>query len=216
MKYKLVIFDLDGTVLDTLADLSNAVNAAMEKHSFPTHTIEEVRIMIGNSVANLIRRAIPEGASEDEYASTLAYFKSYYREHINVCTKPYPGVIDMLRSLKDAGIKVGINSNKFDTALQNLCRIHFPGLYDYAAGECETTPKKPDPTAAQRIMATEGVEPKDTIYIGDSNVDLDTAKNAGIDSAWVSWGFRREEDMAGIEIDRAFHSAEELKHFLLG
>ena len=216
MKYALVIFDLDGTVLDTLEDLANAVNHAMTVHGFPTHSIESVRIMVGNGVANLIKRAVPAGTPEEEIAQTLADFKAYYRDHVNVCTRPYPGILDMLAKLRAAGVRVGINSNKYDAALQSLCRIHFEGLYDYAAGECETTPKKPDPAAAKRIMAQYGIAEKDTIYIGDSNVDLETAANAGIDSAWVSWGFRRAEDMAGLDIPRSFHSAEELTAFLLG
>lgn len=216
MKYKLVIFDLDGTVLDTLQDLANAVNAAMEKHVFPTHSVEQVRIMVGNGVANLIKRATPEGTSDETRANVLADFKAYYRDHINDCTKPYSGIIDLLQSLKNAGVKVGINSNKFDAALQNLCRIHFEGLYDYAVGESEVTPKKPDPTAAKRIMEAMGVSAGETIYIGDSNVDLNTAANAGIDSAWVSWGFRTRKDMQGCEILHAFDSAGDLKDFLLG
>lgn len=216
MKYKLVIFDLDGTVLDTLQDLANAVNAALEMHGFPTHSVENVRIFVGNGVANLIVRATPEGTSDEVRAAVLADFKAYYREHINDCTKPYAGIPALLKALKDAGMKVGINSNKFDAALQNLCRIHFDGLYDYAVGESEITPKKPDPTAAKRIMDAMGVTAGETIYIGDSNVDLNTAKNAGTDSAWVSWGFRRADEMQDCEISRAFNCAEDLQAFLLG
>lgn len=216
MKYKLVIFDLDGTVLDTIGDLANAVNAALEMHSFPTHTVEQVRKMVGNGVANLISRATPEGTSNEKCAEVLADFKAYYREHVNDITKPYDGILALLKALKDAGVKVGINSNKFDAALQNLCRIHFDGLYDYAVGESEVTPKKPDPTAARRIMEAMGAAPEETIYIGDSNVDLNTAANAGIDSAWVSWGFRRLDEMEGCTITNAFDTAEELQAFLLG
>lgn len=216
MKYKLVIFDLDGTVLDTLADLANAVNAALAKHGFPTHSIEMVRIMVGNGVANLILRATPKDTDEAVRAQVLADFKAYYREHINDCTKPYPGIIALLEALKAAGVKVGINSNKFDAALQNLCRIHFSGLYDYAVGESEVTPKKPDPTAAKRIMEAMGVSADETIYIGDSSVDLNTAANAGVDSAWVSWGFRRRHEMDGLVPKYAFDSAEALQAFLLG
>ena len=216
MKYKLVIFDLDGTVLDTLGDLANAVNAALEMHSFPTHSIEQVRVMVGNGVANLIRRATPEGTSDEVCAQVLADFKAYYREHVNDITKPYDGILAMLKALKDAGVKVGINSNKYDLALQSLCRIHFEGLYDYAVGESEVTPRKPDPTAAKRIMEAMGVKPEETIYIGDSNVDLNTAANAEVDSAWVSWGFRRRDEMEGCVITNAFDTAEELQTFLLG
>ena len=216
MKYKLVIFDLDGTVLDTLGDLANAVNAALEMHSFPTHSVEQVRVMVGNGVANLIRRATPAGTSDEVCAQVLADFKAYYREHVNDITKPYDGILALLKNLKDAGVKVGINSNKYDAALQSLCRIHFEGLYDYAVGESEVTPRKPDPTAAKRIMEAMGVKPDETIYIGDSNVDLNTAANAGVDSAWVSWGFRKRDEMEGCVITNAFDTAEELQAFLLG
>ena len=216
MKYKVVIFDLDGTVLDTIGDLAAAVNYALEQFKLPTHSVEDVRRMVGNGVANLIRRATPASVTDEQCREILTVFKARYREHINDLTVPYEGITDMLRALKDAGVYVGINSNKYDAALQSLCRIHFEGLYDYAVGESEVTPKKPDPAAAQRIMAAAGASEKETIYIGDSNVDLETAKNAGVDSAWVSWGFRRENEMEGCEIKRAFHTAADLQAFLLG
>ena len=216
MKYDLVIFDLDGTILDTLHDLANAVNYALEAHGFPTRSVEEVRRFVGNGVANLISRSVPEGTDESTRASVLADFKARYREHVNDETRPYPGIPEMMAALRGAGVKVGVNSNKFDAALQNLCRIHFDGLYDLAAGECETTPKKPDPTAARRMMDTFHIAPGRAIYIGDSAVDLETAKNAGTDNAWVSWGFRRREEMQGCAPAHTFDSVEELKAFLLG
>ena len=215
MKYKLVIFDLDGTVLDTIQDLANAVNFALEKHGFPTHSVEKVRTMVGNGVANLIHRALPAG-TDDVHAAVLADFKAHYRDHMNDCTRPYEGIPALLKALKDAGVKVGINSNKYDGALQNLCHLHFEGLYDYAVGESEVTPKKPDPAAAWRIMEAYGMQKEETIYIGDSSVDLDTARNAGVDSAWVSWGFRKRDEMAACDIPRAFDSVNDLQAFLLG
>ena len=215
MKYDLAIFDLDGTILDTLNDLANAVNYALDLHGYPTRTVEEVRIFVGNGVANLISRAVPAGTDASACAAVLADFKARYREHVNDLTRPYPGIPALLKALRDAGVRVGINSNKFDAALQNLCRIHFAGLYDLAAGECETTPKKPDPTAAKRMMAAFRIPPERTVYIGDSAVDLQTAKNAGADSAWVSWGFRRREEMQGCEAVNTFDSVEELREFLL-
>lgn len=215
MKYKLAIFDLDGTVLDTLQDLANAVNHALEKHGYPCHSTEKVRTMIGNGVANLIQRALPENTDSEKRAAVLADFKSYYRDHMNDCTQPYDGICALLRALKNAGIKVGVNSNKFDAALQNLCQIHFNTLYDMAIGESEITPKKPDPTAALRIMNAMNVGKDETIYIGDSNVDLNTARNAGIDGAWVSWGLRRETEMANCEIPLRFDRVEDLQAYLL-
>lgn len=168
MKYKAVIFDLDGTVLNTIGDLAAAVNYALEQYKLPTHSVEDVRRMVGNGVANLIRRATPYEIDDEKCAEILNVFKARYREHINDLTVPYEGVCEMLKALKDAGVYIGINSNKFDAALQNLCRIHFSGLYDYAVGESETTPKKPDPTAARRIMAAAGVLPAETLYVGDA------------------------------------------------
>lgn len=215
MKYKVVIFDLDGTVLATLEDLANAVNHALESNGYATHSIEAVRTMVGNGVANLIWRALPKDIDEKIHAKVLADFKAYYRDHINDCTRPYDGICDMLKKLRDAGIYVGINSNKFDAALQNLCRIHFDGLYDYAAGECETTPKKPDPTAAERIIAAAGAEKREAIYIGDSDVDIRTAENAGIDNGWVAWGFRRRDELAGSTPMHEFYDVQALEAFLL-
>ena len=215
MKYRLAIFDLDGTVLNTLDDLAAAANAALEMHGFPRHSVEDVRRFVGNGVAKLIRRAVPEGTSDEECARVLADFKAYYRDHVNVHTRPYDGIPELLAALKRAGVRVGINSQKFDAALQSLCRIHFDGLYDCAVGESEITPRKPDPTAARRIMEGLGVAPEETIYIGDSGVDLETARNAGTDGAWVSWGFRRHEEMQAYEIRRAFDSVDALQAFLL-
>ena len=215
MKYKVVIFDLDGTVLATLEDLANAVNHALEANSYQTHDIEAIRCMVGNGVANLIWRALPKDIDENIHAKVLADFKAYYRDHVHDCTRPYDGICDMLKKLRDAGIYVGINSNKYDAALQELCRIHFAGLYDYAAGECETTPKKPDPTAAERIIAAAGAEKCEAIYIGDSDVDIRTAENAGIDNAWVGWGFRRRNELDGANPMHEFHDVQALEAFLL-
>ena len=216
MKYKLAIFDLDGTILNTLGDLACAVNAALAAHGYPQHSVEDVRRFVGNGVANLIRRAVPAGTDEAECARVLADFKAYYRDHINDHTRPYDGVPGLLKSLRDAGVKVGVNSNKFDAALQSLCHIHFEGLYDYAVGESEVTPKKPDPTAARRIMDSMGVSAGETIYIGDSDVDLQTARNAGVASAWVSWGFRSRAEMRDCGVAAAFDSPEALRDYLLG
>lgn len=215
MKYKVAIFDLDGTVLATLEDLANAANHALAENGYDVHSVEEVRRMVGNGVANLIWHALPEGVSEDIHAKVLADFKAYYRDHINDCTKPYAGICEMLKKLREAGIFVGINSNKFDVALQNLCKIHFPNLYDYAAGECETTPKKPDPTAAEHIMAAAGAQKSETIYIGDSDVDIRTAENAGVESAWVAWGFRRRDELQGATPMHEFYDVASLEAFLL-
>lgn len=215
MKYELVIFDLDGTILNTLGDLAGAVNHALDAHGFPMHEVEKIRTFIGNGVSNLIQRALPAGTSEAVHDAVLADFKAYYRAHMNDLTRPYDGILELMGALRSAGIRIGINSNKYDAALQNLCRLHFNGLYDLAMGECETTPRKPDPTAAQRIMAALNAAPDRSIYIGDSAVDMQTARNAGMDAAWVGWGFRTRAEMADTVLPHAFDSVDALKAFLL-
>lgn len=215
MKYRLVIFDLDGTTLNTLADLTNAVNHALSKRGYPTHSIEAIRMRVGNGVANLIRWCVPEGTDEAEIAAALADFKAYYAANVNVETKPYAGIPELLRTLHDAGMRIGINSNKYEAAMQTLCVSHFANLYDYAVGESEITPKKPDPTGAMRIMSALGVSADETVFVGDSSVDLRTAANIGCDAAWVSWGFRSREDMSGFQIENAFDDVDALKEFLL-
>jgi len=143
MKYEAVIFDLDGTLLNTLGDLRNAVNHALAKRGYSPRTTDEVRRFVGNGVRNLIIRALPEGSSEDTVAETLADFREYYNSHINVETAPYDGIIDMLRKLSESGVKVCINSNKYDAALKKLCAEHFDGLYIAAEGESAANPKNP-------------------------------------------------------------------------
>jgi len=215
MKYDLVIFDLDGTLLNTLEDLASACNAALAEHGFPTRTTEEVRTFIGNGVARLIRRAVPEGTSDETAAEVLKRFKAIYTENVNVHTVPYPGIPALLDSLRAAGIKCAVNSNKVDNAVRLLCDAHFKGRLDLALGEREGIPKKPAPDGAFHIMKTLGVSPDRTLYVGDGDADLLTAQNASIDCAWVSWGYRRRSELAGIDISRAFDDAEGLKQYIL-
>ena len=213
--YNTLLFDLDGTLLDTLYDLYAATNQALAAYGYPERSMDEVRMFVGNGVKQLIDRAVPDGTDAETAAAVLADFRTYYAAHSRDHTAPYPGILLSLKALHDKGWKMAVISNKFDAALQSLCRIHFDGLYDCAVGESEITPRKPDPTAARRIMEGLGVAPEETIYIGDSGVDLETARNAGTDGAWVSWGFRRHEEMQAYEIRRAFDSVDALQAFLL-
>ena len=215
MKYDLVIFDLDGTLLNTLSDLAYAANAALVEFGFPARTTEEVRTFIGNGVARLIRRAVPEGTPEETVAEVLKRFKAIYTENVNVHTVPYPGIPALLDRLRAAGIKCAVNSNKVDNAVQLLCDAHFAGRLDLALGERESIPKKPAPDGAQYIMNTLGVAPDKTLYVGDGDADLLTAQNAHIDCAWVSWGYRKRSELTGIDIPRAFDDIEQLRQFIL-
>lgn len=214
MKYDLVIFDLDGTILDTLSDLAAACNEALRQNGYPERSREEVRTFVGNGVARLIQLAVPSGTPEDAVQRTLDSFRTYYAKHSNDTTHPYPGIPALMKALRDHGARVAVNSNKPDAAVQPLCAHHFPGLYDAALGEREDIPRKPSPEGARRLMARFGIDPARTLYVGDSQVDLLTAQNAGIDCAWAAWGFRRADELDGLSAPHAFQNTEELKTFI--
>jgi phosphoglycolate phosphatase len=192
MRYKLALFDLDGTVLDTLEDLTDATNAAMAMHGYPTHSIDAVRSFVGNGIGNLIRSALPEGTNEAEFHTVLGDFKKYYGEHCADKTKPYDGVLEMLRTLRAAGVQTAVVSNKADFAVKALAERYFKGLFDIAIGEREGVARKPAPDSVLEVMRELGADAAECVYIGDSDVDVLTAKNAGVDGIFVTWGFRSE------------------------
>lgn len=189
------IFDLDGTLLDTLRDLAASVNYAMEQCHYPTHTIEEIRMMVGNGVATLIKRAVPSGTSEEDTAHALDIFRKHYMKHSEDTTRPYDGILELLSSLKAQGKRIAVVSNKFDAATKALCDKYFPNLIDIALGEneAEGIRKKPAPDMVHKAMNHLNASPEECVYIGDSDVDLQTAKNSGIPCISVLWGFRTKE-----------------------
>ena len=215
MKYDLVIFDLDGTLLNTLDDLADAANAALREFGFSTRSKDEIRTFIGGGVARLIRCAVPEGTGDDTIGDVLGRFKAIYTENVDVKTEAYPGIVEMLTTLKCHGVKCAVNSNKVDVATQLLCGHHFGALIDLALGERPEIPKKPAADGARYIMETLGSAPGKTLYVGDGDADLLTAQNAGIDCAWVSWGYRRRDELEGIDIPRAFDDVPALMRFIL-
>ena len=215
MKYGLVIFDLDGTLLNTLEDLADACNGALRAAGFPERSLDEVRRFVGNGVARLIQRAVPEGTDDDTVEGVLRSFKAIYTANVNVKTRPYPGIPELLHRLKTEGVRIAVNSNKIDAATQALCRAHFDGLVDLALGETIGIPKKPSPEGAEHIMRTLDVAPDKTLYVGDGDADILTAQNAHIDGAWVSWGFRKPEELQGLDIKHRFDTAPALEHFIL-
>lgn len=215
MKYQLVIFDLDGTLLDTLDDLTAAANLALAENGHPPREREEVRRFVGNGVAKLIRRALPADADEADFERTLSDFRRYYARDVDLRTRPYVGVNELLASLRAAGVAAAVNSNKPDAATQRLCQAHFDGLIALALGERPEIPKKPAPDGALYIMKALGATPGATLYVGDGDTDLMTAANAGIDGAWVSWGFRRIDELGGLAVPRAFDTAEALRNYIL-
>ena len=190
MSYKLIIFDMDGTILNTLEDLTDSVNACLTAFSYPTRTIDEVRSFVGNGIRLLIARAVPEGTCEEDIETLYSYFMPYYQEHCAMKTKPYDGILDTLKKLRVQGYKTAVVSNKADTAVQELCQVYFPGLFDFAIGEKPGNRKKPAPDAVNETLNALNIKTEDAIYIGDSDVDLETAANAKMDCIAVEWGFR--------------------------
>ncbi len=193
MRYKAAIFDMDGTILNTLEDLTDSVNHTMKKHGLPTHDIDKVRFMVGNGIPTLISRAVPEGTSPEEEKEVLRSFMEYYTLHSADKTKPYPGISDLLKRLQAAGVKTAVVSNKADIAVQGLVEQYFDGLFDAAAGDREGVERKPAPDLVNLVLKQLGVRPEEAVYIGDSDVDVATAKNAGLGGVFVDFGFRSRE-----------------------
>ena len=192
---KAVIFDLDGTLLNTLDDLADSTNYALSRFGYPARTIEEVRQFVGNGVAKLIERAIPEGKNNPNFEKCLAIFKENYAQNMYNKTAPYNGIIEMLSNLKSKGIKIAVVSNKFDLAVKELCKKYFEGFIDFAAGENEAQgiKKKPAPDTVISVLNEFNFAPEDAVYVGDSDVDIMTAKNSKMPCISVTWGFRDEK-----------------------
>ncbi len=188
-----IILDLDGTILDTLDDLTDSVNFALSGFGFPTHTREKIRSIVGNGAKNLILNALPKDAAEDNLERTLAAFKAHYETNKTNKTAPYDGIIDVLRELVARGCKLAIVSNKHDDAVQGLHRQFFSDVCDFALGNCDTLPKKPAPDMVHYAISKLGKDVPSAVYVGDSEVDIETAKNSGIPCVSVLWGFRDKD-----------------------
>ena len=188
-----IIFDLDGTLLNTLEGLKNSTNFALKKFNSPEITLEQTRSFVGNGVRKLIERAIPNGEQNPDFEKCLNTFKEHYSKTMYQKTVAYDGIEDMLTELKRKGIKTGVVSNKFDTAVKELCKNYFDGLIIVAIGESPNVRKKPAPDSVLKAMKILGAKPENTLYVGDSDVDIQTAKNSNLKSVGVTWGFRDRE-----------------------
>ena len=214
MKKTTVIFDLDGTLLDTLQDLSDAVNYALKKQGMPVRTVEEVRRFVGNGVRRLMIRAIPDGESNPLFEETFALFKTYYGEHCNDHTRPYDGVMELIGTLKEKGYAVAIVSNKIDSAVKELNELYFKGIIPVAIGDKEGIRRKPAPDTVFEALKELGKRKEEAVYVGDSDVDIETAKNAGIPCISVLWGFRDKEFLAEHGAQHYAATAEEILQYV--
>ncbi len=209
-----VIFDLDGTLLDTLDDLTASVNYALAKSGLPERNRTEVRRFLGNGAEELMRSAIEGRLSDEQSDECIRIFKDYYKDHMNIKTKPYAGVMELIRKLLEKGYHLAIVSNKFDTAVKKLNENYFEGLFPVAIGESENVTRKPAPDTVIKALEELGSSKEKAIYVGDSEVDYLTAKNSGLPCVNVTWGFRDEELFKKLGSDYVIRNPMELLDIL--
>lgn len=212
---KLAVFDMDGTILDTLEDLQDSLNFALEKMSYPLRTYEEVRSFVGNGIRKLIERAVPQGTEVSRIDETHRIFMAHYEAHCADKTRPYDGITELLMKLKESGMATAVVSNKAHAAVLDLCEQYFKGLFDMAVGEQEDMAKKPAPDAVNLVLENLGYSREEAVYIGDSEVDIATAINSGLPSYIVTWGFRDEEFLRENGAEIIVDSTEELLNLLI-
>lgn len=210
---KVIIFDMDGTLLYTLDDLHEAVNAALTNYGYKKRSWNEIRDFVGNGVSKLIERALPNGKNNPDFDSVLAEFFIQYEKNVDKLTRPYDGVIDLLETLKLKGVKLGVNSNKYDSAVKTLCTKYFPQI-DCAIGAREGLEIKPSPIGALEILSILQESPENCLFVGDSDIDIKTAQNAGVTSVGVTWGYRSTESLINAGADYIINSPTALLELL--
>ena len=211
---KTLLFDLDGTLLNTLEDLRDSTNFALRTYGYPERSLEEVRRFVGNGLKMLLTRAVPQGSSEVEIERALACMKAHYCENYHNKTVPYPGIPELLNQLSREGVRLAVVSNKPDEAVRALTERYFPGVFPVAIGNRDGWATKPAPDSVYEAMCLLGARRESTVYVGDSDVDVDTARNAGLDSVIVTWGFRDEDFLRAHGAQHLAHNADELYEML--
>ncbi len=207
------IFDLDGTLLDTLPDLVVLTNRALAELGFPPRSIEEIHSYVGNGVRALMYQAVPDGTPDDQTEKALAHWKALFPSYDNALTKPYPGMPETLARLKEQGTKLGVLSNKFDGGVQQVMNQFMPGVFAVMHGECDGIPRKPDPTGLLRTIEELGSSPARTAYVGDSPGDVRTARNAGTFAIGVPWGYHHADELVAAGADIVIGAPEDLLQF---
>lgn len=208
---KLVIFDLDGTLLNTLEDLKECTNYILRKYHFPEHPLDSYRFFVGNGITVLIEKAIPVGTSEELKKQILQEFLAYYDLHKADFTAPYPGIVSLLENLQKRGIQIAVASNKIHEAMDPLMEHYFPSIDFLAAyGSKEGVPPKPHPQIVEDIISMTNYEHSEILYVGDTKVDMDTAHSAKLKAVGVLWGFRDREELEGARADYIISKPEEL------
>ena len=208
--YKAFIFDLDGTLLNTLPDLVNVTNKALEEEGFPTHTPEQILTYIGDGAASLISQAVPADASQDEFERTFKRFKDFYHDFGILYTTEFEGMSEALQQAKAAGVKLAIMSNKFEQGVLDVRDRFFPDLIDVAHGESVQVPRKPDPTGILLCAEELGIDPAECLFFGDSASDIEAGHNAGMKSVAVKWGYQPHERLMAANPDYVLERPEDM------
>ena len=216
MATRLVIFDLDGTLLNTIGDLAEAANEMLRRRDLPQHDYATYCTFVGNGIMRLVERALPEELRTPEVvAAARADFLAYYIEHIDCKTRPYAGIPKLLAELQERGVRLAVASNKFQAGTEKLIRSYFPEIrFEVVFGQRPEVPLKPDPAVVEEILTLTGVEREEVLYVGDSGVDMLTARAAGVRSVGVSWGFRARQELLESQADHIIDRAEELMGLL--
>lgn len=215
--YKAVIFDLDGTLLNTLADLADSCNYVLAAKGHQVYPVEQYKKFVGNGAAILMKRIHPEGTSQAELDDSLARFSEYYSAHKDIKTAPYEGIPELLGSLKQKGIRLCVLSNKPHEISTQIVKQYFgEDTFDIIMGKSADFPVKPDPTSCLYLIDKLGLEKKDVLYIGDSNVDMQTARNAGLTKCGVCWGFRSEAELTNEGADYLAHTTDDIFNLTTG
>jgi phosphoglycolate phosphatase len=214
MKYNTIIFDMDGTLLNTLEDLTDSVNYALQICGYTERTLDEIRCFVGNGVRVLINQAVPARTSEEDVVNCLTIYRKHYSENMQHKTRPYDGINELLKSLKEKDIKLAIVSNKYDSAVKALCKDYFQDYIQIAIGESPEIAKKPAPDSVFTALEQLGAVKEKALYVGDSEVDVQTARNAGLACIGVTWGFRDREVLAAEGADIIIDRPQELLDYL--
>lgn len=215
--FKAIIFDLDGTLLNTLDDLADSCNYVLAQKGYPTFAAERYRSFVGNGAAILMTRIHPQGTSQEELNDSLEKFTAYYSAHKDIRTAPYPGIPDLLKKLKAEGIRLCVLSNKPHEISVQIVRQYFgDDAFDIIQGKSPRFPVKPDPTSCDYLIGKLGLDRREVLYVGDSQVDMQTGRNAGLTRCGVCWGFRSEEELKAEGADYLARSADDILKIMFG
>lgn len=210
MKYKLAIFDMDGTILNTLDDLADSMNHCLRVYGLAERSLQEIRMFLGNGIHWLVECSVPDGTDAETLEKVYQTFLVYYKDHCAMKTRPYEGIPEVLQSLRRAGVLTAVVSNKADYAVKILCEDYFKGMLDFSVGELEGRRRKPYPDSVNAVLERFGMAKEDAVYIGDSEVDFQTAQNVGLDVIMVGWGFRDEDFLKEQGAESVIHEPAEI------